>query len=148
MPKFIYPRSHLNSTGSHPDVQKFLALHKHLFPIRSLRSLPSDLSGLNRLGLVDAQRRDRVGPAEHLLAFADRVTIVDHHIEGDSDIPEATDYVVDKVGSVSAMIAEQLREAGFELSEAEATILALGIHADTGKSTLLKYHSICRVGRL
>lgn len=118
-----------------------------------MRSLPSDLSGLNRLGLVDAQRRDRVGPAEHLLAFADRVTIVDHHIEGDSDIPEATDYVVDKVGSVSAMIAEQLREAGFELSEAEATILALGIHADTGKSTLLKYHSICngwdlKVGRL
>lgn len=118
--------------GSHPDVQKFLALHKHLFPIRSLRSLPPDLSGLNRLGLVDAQRRERVGPAEHLIAFADRVTIVDHHIEGDSDIPEATDYVVDKVGSVSAMIAEQLREAGFELSEAEATILALGIHADTG----------------
>lgn len=73
-----------------------------------------------------------MGPAEHLIAFADRVTIVDHHIEGDSDIPEATDYVVDKVGSVSAMIAEQLKDAGFELSEAEATLLALGIHADTG----------------
>ncbi len=118
--------------GAHPAVQRFLALHKHLFPIRSLRSLPSDLSGLNRLGLVDAQRRERVGPAEHLISYADRVTIVDHHIEGDSDIPEATDYVVDKVGSVSAMIAEQLKEAGFELSEAEATLLALGIHADTG----------------
>lgn len=121
--------------GAHPDVQKFLALHKHLFPIRSLRSLPSDLSGLNRLGLVDAQRRERIGPAEHLIAFADRVTIVDHHIEGDSDIPEATDYVVDKVGSVSAMIAEQLRDSGFELSEAEATLLALGIHGDTGEFT-------------
>ena len=119
--------------GAHPDVQKFLALHKHLFPIRSLRSLPADLSGLNRLGLVDAQRRERVGPAEHLISYADRVTIVDHHIEGDTDIPEATDYVVDEVGSVSAMIAEQLKEAGFELSEAEATLLALGIHADTGE---------------
>mmetsp|Transcript_247 Transcript_247/g.396 ORF Transcript_247/g.396 Transcript_247/m.396 type:complete len:907 (-) Transcript_247:110-2830(-) len=118
--------------GAHPSVNKFLALHKHLFPIRSLRSLPSDLSGLNRLGLVDAQKRERVGPAEHLLSYANRVTIVDHHIEGDSDITEATDYVVDKVGSVSAMIAEQLRDAGFELTEAEATLLALGIHADTG----------------
>mmetsp|Transcript_26723 Transcript_26723/g.39580 ORF Transcript_26723/g.39580 Transcript_26723/m.39580 type:complete len:891 (-) Transcript_26723:321-2993(-) len=118
--------------GAHPAVQKFLALHKHLFPIRSLRSLPSDLSDLNRLGLVDAQRRDRVGPAEHLISYANRVTIVDHHIEGDSDIPEATDYVIDKVGSVSAMIAEQLRDAGFELTEAEATLLALGIHSDTG----------------
>ena len=51
--------------GAHPSVQRFLALHKHLFPIRSLKSLPDDLSGLNRLGLVDAQRRDRIGPAEH-----------------------------------------------------------------------------------
>jgi len=118
--------------GAHPAVQKFLGLHKHLFPIRSLRSLPADLSALNRLGLVDAQTRDRVGPAEHLISYAKRVTIVDHHIEGDSDIPEATDYVIDKVGSVSAMIAEQLKNAGFELSEAEATLLALGIHADTG----------------
>jgi len=118
--------------GAHPAVEKFLALHKHLFPIRSLRSLPSDLTNLNRLGLVDAQRRDRVGPAEHLISYAKRVTIVDHHIEGDSDIPEATDYVIDKVGSVSAMIAEQLRDAGFELTEAEATLLALGIHSDTG----------------
>jgi hypothetical protein len=131
--------------GAHPAVQKFLSLHKHLFPIRSLRSLPSDLSGLNRLGLVDAQRRDRVGPAEHLISYAKRVTIVDHHIEGDSDIPEATDYVVDKVGSVSAMIAEQLREAGFELSEAEATLLALGIHADTGE--LLQYDLFLRLRR-
>ena len=64
--------------GAHPGVQKFLALHKHLFPIRSLKSLPSDLSNLNRLGLVDAQRRDRLGPAEPLLGHADRVTIVDH----------------------------------------------------------------------
>ena len=64
--------------GAHPGVQKFLALHKHLFPIRSLKSLPSDLSTLNRLGLVDAQRRDRLGPAEHLLSYAKRVTIVDH----------------------------------------------------------------------
>lgn len=118
--------------GAHPGVQKFLALHKHLFPIRSLKSLPSDLSSLNRLGLVDAQRRDRLGPAEPLLGHANRVTIVDHHIDGESDIPEATDYVVEKVGSVSTMIAERLRDSGLELSEAEATLLALGIHADTG----------------
>lgn len=118
--------------GAHPAVQKFLSLHKHLFPIRSLKSLPNDLSGLNRLGLVDAQRRDRVGPAEHLISHAKRVTIVDHHIDGESDIVEATDYVVEKVGSVSTMIAERLRSAGLELTEAEATLLALGIHADTG----------------
>lgn len=118
--------------GAHPSVQRFLALHKHLFPIRSLRSLPSDLTRLNRLGLVDAQRRDRVGPAEPLLSYASRVTIVDHHIDGESDIPEATDYVVDRTGSVSTMIVESLDKHDVAVTEAEATLLALGIHADTG----------------
>jgi tRNA nucleotidyltransferase (CCA-adding enzyme) len=120
--------------GAHPAVQKFLSLHKHLFPIRSLKSLPSDLSGLNRLALVDAQRRDRLGPAVNLLQYAKRVTVVDHHVDQDSDIP-ATDYVVDKVGSVSTLIVERLQQAaanGVQVTEAESTLLALGIHADTG----------------
>jgi nanoRNase/pAp phosphatase (c-di-AMP/oligoRNAs hydrolase)/predicted transcriptional regulator len=133
--------------GAHPSVQRFLALHKHLFPIRSLKSLPPDLSKLNRLGLVDAQRRDRIGPAEHLLEHANRVVVVDHHVDMESDIPETTDYVVDEVGSVSTLIAESLKKQQEEqqklaetnpdivplaLTEAEATLLALGIHADTG----------------
>ena len=135
--------------GAHPDVQRFLSLHKHLFPIRSLKSLPgfsdSDFKnnnnnassnpkeGLQRVGLVDAQRRDRLGPAEILLPHAKLgVTIVDHHVDAESDIPETTHYIVDKVGSVSTMIAERLKRGRVELTEAEATILALGIHSDTG----------------
>ena len=127
--------------GAHPAVQKFLALHKHLFPIRSLKSFSKgDLSKLHRLGLVDAQRRERIGPAETLLQYADRITIVDHHVQSDSDIIASasddteTDYIVESVGSVSTMIAERLRDASsnVQITEAEATLLALGIHADTG----------------
>ncbi len=135
--------------GAHPDVQRFLSLHKHLFPIRSLKSLPgfsdSELKkvknaehdnpneGLQRVGLVDAQRRDRLGPAEILLPHAKLgVTIVDHHVDAESDIEQARNYVVEHVGSVSTMIAERIRDKGVELTEAEATILALGIHSDTG----------------
>lgn len=102
--------------GAHPDVQRFLSLHKHLFPIRSLKSLPgfsdNDLKrkakgantgnpneGLQRVGLVDAQRRDRLGPAEVLLPDAKLgVTIVDHHVDAESDISEARNYVVENVG--------------------------------------------------
>ena len=134
--------------GAHPDVQRFLSLHKHLFPIRSLKSLPgfsdSELKkvknvrdnpneGLQRVGLVDAQRRDRLGPAEILLPHAKLgVTIVDHHVDAESDIEQASHYVVEHVGSVSTMIAERIKNKGVELTEAEATILALGIHSDTG----------------
>mmetsp|Transcript_31965 Transcript_31965/g.67041 ORF Transcript_31965/g.67041 Transcript_31965/m.67041 type:complete len:673 (+) Transcript_31965:162-2180(+) len=89
--------------------------------------------GLQRVGLVDAQRRDRLGPAEVLLPHAKLgVTIVDHHVDAESDIQEARNYVVENVGSVSTMIAERLKIKGVELTEAEATILALGIHSDTG----------------
>jgi len=121
--------------GAHPGVQRFLALHKHLFPIRSLKSFPPEsLENLHRLALVDAQRRERLGPADRLLQYAERITVVDHHVDQDSDIP-ATDYVVDKVGSVTTLIVERLQKQKLELSEAEATLLALGIHADTGSLT-------------
>ena len=136
--------------GAHPDVQRFLSLHKHLFPIRSLKSLPgfsdNDLKkgnkkknsdnpreGLQRVGLVDAQRLDRLGPADVLLPHAKLgVTVVDHHMDAESDIEQVRNYVVENVGSVSTMIAERIKSTGVELTEAEATILALGIHSDTG----------------
>jgi len=142
-----YPTFVVLPRGAHPAVQRFLALHKHLFPIRSLKNLPKDLSKLHRLALVDAQRKDRIGPAEVLLQYADRITVVDHHVDMESDIPGITDYVVDGVGSVSTLIVERLvrqQEKQLErqletssspittLTEAEATLLALGIHADTG----------------
>ena len=142
--------------GAHPDVQRFLSLHKHLFPIRSLKSLPGfsdqDIKkgvvnknpneGLQRVGLVDAQRRDRLGPAEVLLGRAKKgVTIVDHHVDAESDIEETRHYVVENVGSVSTMIAERLKNNGVDLTEAEATVLALGIHSDTGS---LVYDSTVR----
>jgi nanoRNase/pAp phosphatase (c-di-AMP/oligoRNAs hydrolase) len=142
-----YPTFVVLPRGAHPAVQRFLALHKHLFPIRSLKSLPNDLSKLHRLALVDAQRKDRIGPAESLLQYADRITVVDHHVDMESDIPGITDYVVDGVGSVSTLIVERLMRQQEKqlmrqlesssspiptLTEAEATLLALGIHADTG----------------
>ena len=145
--KSNYPTFVVLPRGAHPAVQRFLALHKHLFPIRSLKSLPTDLSKLHRLALVDAQRKDRIGPAETLLKHADRITVVDHHVDMESDIPGITDYVVDGVGSVSTLIVERLmrqQEKQLQrqlenssapiptLTEAEATLLALGIHADTG----------------
>lgn len=41
----------------------------------------------------------------------------------------------DQVGSVSTIITEQLQERGLQMEEAEATLLALGVHSDTGSLT-------------
>lgn len=40
-----------------------------------------------------------------------------------------------QVGSVSTIITEQLQERGLQMEEAEATLLALGVHSDTGSLT-------------
>ena len=57
--------------GSHPNVQSFLSLHKHLFPIVRLKWLNQEVAAgravLRRAALVDCQRRDRIGPAAPLL---------------------------------------------------------------------------------
>jgi len=96
-----------------------------------LRNLPN-LDGLERLGLVDAQRLERIGPASTLVSKAKHITVVDHHVDGETDIENVQDYVVDRVGSVTTLIVEKLRAAKMEVSAPEATLLALGIHADTG----------------
>eukprot|EP00752_Nemacystus_decipiens_P008990 g8025.t2 len=118
--------------GTHPVVKRFLALHKNLFPIKALRDI--DQHRIFRVGLVDAQRMDRVGAAASLVANATEVHVVDHHIEQSSDI-NATSVVIEQVGSVSTIITELLQERGLEMKEAEATLLALGVHSDTGSLT-------------
>lgn len=40
-----------------------------------------------------------------------------------------------QVGSVSTIITEKLQERGLQMEEAEATLLALGVHSDTGSLT-------------
>eukprot|EP00904_Undaria_pinnatifida_P013351 jgi/Undpi1/9146/HiC_scaffold_26.g11604.m1 len=118
--------------GTHPVVKRFLALHKNLFPIKALKDM--DQNRVFRVGLVDAQRLDRVGAAATLISNATEVHVVDHHVEQSTDI-NATTLIIEKVGSVSTIITELLQARGLQMEEAEATLLALGVHSDTGSLT-------------
>lgn len=118
--------------GSHPTVTHFLALHKNLFPMKSLRDI--EPGQVHRVGLVDAQRKDRVGPAGELLNTAEEVHVYDHHFDKTSDIA-ATKMVIERVGSVTTIIVEMLQQAKIKLDDASATLMALGIHSDTGSLT-------------
>ncbi|CAM9535041.1 unnamed protein product, partial [Laminaria digitata] len=77
--------------GAHPSVSDFLALHLELFPILGLELL--DPAGVRKVGLCDAQTRDRVGPAAELLDQAQSVHVFDHHVDKDSDIVDATLHI-------------------------------------------------------
>ena len=79
--------------------------------------------------------RDRLGPlAEWLDGEGRTVTVYDHHFNTESDIAASHRYV-EAVGAVTTLVVEELRSAGIALTPIEATVMALGIHVDTGSLT-------------
>lgn len=122
--------------GAHPVVAEYLALHRHVFPIKDLKDVAQEIATgrglIRRIGMVDCQRRDRIGPGtvllDHVIENHGEVTVIDHHIDKESDV-NATTLVVEHVGSVSTIVAEMCRKANVHLTDAEATLLALGLHA-------------------
>lgn len=115
--------------GSNPLVSRFLAYHKHLLPLRGYATIQAD--DLQRVGVVDTQSRNRLGPAEKWLASASHIVVYDHHVEVNGDI-NPDELVLDDVGSLTTVLVEKLQQLDVALSEAEATLFALGIRADTG----------------
>ncbi|MEH2069883.1 MAG: CBS domain-containing protein [Nostoc sp.] len=122
------------SGGSHPTVRDFLALHRDEYPLIERRSVnPEKIRSLN---VVDTQHRDRLGKAAEWLDLPDvkEIIVYDHHLGQQSDIPATRSYI-SSVGATTTLIVEQLQQQQISLTPAEATVMALGIHVDTGSLT-------------
>jgi tRNA nucleotidyltransferase (CCA-adding enzyme) len=124
--------------GVNPLVARFLAYHKHLLPVRGFKTIRED--DIRAVGVVDTQMSERVGPAAPWLDVAEHVAVYDHHVGIEGDI-EPHEVVVEPVGSSTTVLVERLRalkesppdgKPPLELTEADATLFALGIRADTG----------------
>jgi len=120
--------------GCHPTVREFLALHKDEYATIERRAVNPEQ--LRTLVVVDTQKRDRLGVAAQWLDLPQlqQIVVYDHHLESQLDIP-ATQINIDSVGATTTLIALQLQNAGINLTVAEATVMALGIHVDTGSLT-------------
>jgi tRNA nucleotidyltransferase (CCA-adding enzyme) len=120
--------------GAHPPVRDFLALHRDEFSLIEMRSV--NPKKIRSLTVVDTQQRDRLGKAAQWfdLRQLNSVEIYDHHLNVDSDIP-ATHIHIEPVGATTTLVAELLQQQKIELTPFEATIMALGIHVDTGSLT-------------
>ncbi len=121
--------------GAHPPVKDFLALHRDEYPSIERRSVnPAQIRSLT---VVDTQQRDRLGKAAEWfdLEHVNSITVYDHHFNQlASDIP-ATQIYIEPVGASTTIIVEKLQQADINLTTAEATVMALGIHVDTGSLT-------------
>jgi tRNA nucleotidyltransferase (CCA-adding enzyme) len=122
------------SGGSHPPVRDFLALHRDEYPLIERRSVNPEK--IRSLTVVDTQQRDRLGKAAEWLDLPHlrEIIIYDHHLGQESDIP-ATESYISSVGASTTLIVEQLQQQEISLTPAEATVMALGIHVDTGSLT-------------
>ncbi|MBD0385682.1 MAG: CBS domain-containing protein [Nostoc sp. C3-bin3] len=120
--------------GSHPPVRDFLALHRDEYPLIERRSVNSEK--IRSLTVVDTQQRDRLGKAAEWLDLPHirEIIIYDHHLGQESNIP-ATESYISSVGATTTLIVEQLQQQEISLTSAEATVMALGIHVDTGSLT-------------
>lgn len=121
--------------GESPSLRRFLALHRQLFDIIDAKAV--DPRRLRWVGVVDTVRKDRLGIAAEWPSYADEVIVFDHHVGRKCDIANERrlEVVVEDVGAVATLICERLMHARHVLTPAEATLLALAIHSDTGSLT-------------
>jgi len=120
--------------GAHPTVKNFLALYRDEYPTIERRSV--DPATIRSLKIVDAQQRQRLGKAAEWLDLPNlqSIAIYDHHLSQDCDIL-ATQIQIEPVGATTTLIVELLQRAQLSLTTAEATVMALGIHVDSGSLT-------------
>ncbi len=119
--------------GAHPTVQKFLALHRDEYALVEQRSVSPDQ--LARIAVVDTQQRALLNTAADWLDLPQvEVQLYDHHVESESDIP-AHYRQIEPVGATTTLMVELLQADAITLTASEATVMALGIHVDTGSLT-------------
>ncbi|NET03441.1 MAG: CBS domain-containing protein [Symploca sp. SIO2B6] len=120
--------------GAHPAVRDFLALHRDEYALIERRAVNSQQ--IHSLVVVDTQKRDRLGKAAQWLDLPQlqSIEVYDHHLDTEADL-NATHSRIESVGATTTLIVEQLQQSPIQLSVAEATVMALGIHVDTGSLT-------------
>ncbi|MDJ0509909.1 MAG: CBS domain-containing protein [Crocosphaera sp.] len=120
--------------GAHPTVKDFLALHRDEIALIELRSV--NVKEIRHLIVVDNQQLSRLGKAAHWfnLPQIQSIELYDHHLNSMSDIP-STFKQIEAVGATTTLIVEIMQQKKVDLNPIEATIMALGIHVDTGSLT-------------
>jgi tRNA nucleotidyltransferase (CCA-adding enzyme) len=120
--------------GAHPPVKDFLALYRDEYSLIERRAVnPAQIRSLT---VVDTQQLDRLGKAAEWfdLDQLEAIAVYDHHLSQAGDIP-ATQVQIEPVGASTTIIVEKLQQTNITLTTAEATVMALGIHVDTGSLT-------------
>jgi tRNA nucleotidyltransferase (CCA-adding enzyme) len=136
----LYPGARMvfGAGGGGAELRAFLAVHRDRFPMISPSEI--DAPAVTRVILVDVRRARRLkayGALAERLAAKDPgldVHVYDHHPAAPDDV-RGSHEIIAPVGSATTLLVEAIRARAEPLDALEATLLALGIHADTGSLT-------------
>jgi tRNA nucleotidyltransferase (CCA-adding enzyme) len=133
----LYPKAQLVFPGSQEQNLRnfFLQSTVYFFPFSKLKE--EDFKKVKRLILVDTRQAGRIKPLEKILKNKDlQIHIYDHHPAAPGDLKGDLE-VLAEVGSTSTLLTEILQAKEVDLTPEEATVMALGIHEDTGSLTFV-----------
>lgn len=129
----LYPGALLSFPGSQEkNLREFCARHPDLLP-PFVRSKDINLDRITRLIIVDCQQASRIARFAQVLEKPGlEVHLYDHH-PVTADSIRATGGCVRPCGATATILTALLREHSIAPTPAEATLLLLGIHEDTGR---------------
>lgn len=115
------------------NVAEFMTLYKNGLPLIAWREFKPH-SRVERIILVDTQRLPEV---RHIKRDTP-VLIIDHHPYEGSQGAHVT-FTGEEIGANATLLTEQIiAQGGISLTSLEATVMLLGIYADTGSLTYSK----------
>ncbi|MBA2661814.1 MAG: CBS domain-containing protein [Bradymonadaceae bacterium] len=110
--------------------QRYLALHKDHFPLVAYSAI--DPAQVEEVIVVDVRDRTRLAEYAPILARAPRIVVYDHHPASPDDLLASLE-IVEPVGACVTILCERIQESEVALDGAEATLMLLGLYADTGQ---------------
>ncbi len=110
------------------NVQEFLTLYRNQFPFVHPKELPR--GRVEEVLLVDTRSANLPKGIQDETRFR----AIDHH-SVDATVPDGWQLWTEAVGANTTLLVEKLMERQQELTPVEATLLALGVHEDTGSLT-------------
>lgn len=127
----LYPDAELVLPGKMArNVEEFVALHRDVLEIRKPGEL--NLADVNFLVVVDTMQPKRLGRLADILKNSRlQVHVYDHHPRVEGDIKGNLE-VVEPLGAATTLLVEEIKRRDIPITPFEATVLALGIYADTG----------------
>lgn len=110
------------------NVQEFLALYRNQFPFVQAKELPR--GAISRTILVDT----RTANFPKGVKSDTPGLVIDHH-QIEEGVPAHWQLWSELVGANTTLLVEKVQAQGSKLNPVQATLLALGIHEDTGSLT-------------